>query len=67
MNIETLPQAIAYEPRALTAYDGRGRSGSVQSNPTSEFVDLEVDREVLEHEADISDSPTSVLRKKFVF
>ena len=66
MSIDTLPPAIAYEPRSVV--EGRTRrSQSVQSNHSADTLDTEIDPEIIINDLEVQDSPSMPLRKKFVF
>lgn len=68
MKVDSLPPAIVYEIKAPKAESinmpgMRSRSGSVQSDHSNVTVD-DVDPEIHEAYQDVSDSPTTTLRKK---
>jgi len=70
MKVDTLPPAIVYEIKApkseaASAAQGgmRSRSGSAQSDNSTATAD-DVDPEIHEAYQDVSDSPTTTLRKK---
>eukprot|EP00981_Chlorochromonas_danica_P015383 scaffold11846_cov149-Ochromonas_danica.AAC.14 len=66
MNIDSLPTAIAYEPKVDPQSTFRRRSASVQSNTTVDTIESEVDPEILLNDLEVSDSPLVPLRKKLI-
>ncbi len=61
MNVDSLPQAIAYEIKAESI---RRRSTSVQSDTSGGTYDSEIDFEIIVNDTNVSDSPTLPIRKR---
>lgn len=68
LSIDTLPVAVAYDPKHEKEFHGgfRRRSASVQSRDTTDTVESEVDIEILLNDLEVSDSPPLLLRKKLL-
>ncbi len=61
MSVDTLPPAIAYEPREAVH---RRRSASLHSNNTIDTIESDVDVEIILNDLEVSDSPSISIRKK---